>query len=111
MTLKDKARGLVEVLRSVCAALDGYDADDRADYARRLARELHPLVDGFEHAVLVLKSRETAQGFLADIQPIMEVVNAAATKGDMGIFKDDVLNQYWDLQTIFRENRFFGEGI
>ncbi len=102
---------MVETLWRVIAALDGYDVDDRRTYAKELSTRLRPLVADLEKAVRCEKSRSHAEGILSDIAPIMDVVNGAATKGDMDIFADDTLNRYWDLNTIFRESRFRGQEL
>jgi hypothetical protein len=110
-TLQQEAGNLVETLWRVIAALDGYDADDRRDYAKALSGRLRPLVADLDQAVHREKSRSHAEDILFDIAPIMDVVNGATTKGEMDIFDDATLDRYWGLYTIFRESRFLGQQL
>jgi len=105
MTLRDDAIRLLGALRRAVRALEDYNVDDRATYAKDLAGQLRPLVAAFERAVTRDRSRSEAQAILCDIAPVMMEVSGAATKGDMPLFQDDTLSQYWDLYSIFREIR------
>jgi hypothetical protein len=111
MTLRAHAKKMIDVLGTVCVALDAYDADARKLYAKDLASRLRPLVKTFETAVMQERSREQAQEILTAIMPIMDEVNEATTKGEMALFKDETLKVFWDLSTIFCESRFSGESL
>jgi hypothetical protein len=109
--LRDEAEKLVHVLWIIVHALDDFHTDDRREYTRRLAARLRPLVLSLEHAVLKERSRETAKDLMSDISPIMDEINAAATKGEIAIFKDDTLAKYWKLSAIFQESRFANDHL
>jgi hypothetical protein len=110
-TLRHQARQLVDILETVCVALETYDADARTLYAQDLAGRLRPMIKTFEMAVVQERSREQAQEILTGILPIMEEVDEATTKGEMALFKDKTLKTFWDLSTIFCESRFSGESL
>ena len=73
---------------------------------------LYPHIEAFAMAIDTEHSVSHARDILADIAPILEEVNGAATKGDMAIFPDfALLDRYWDLRTIFQETRYAHETI
>ena len=111
MTLATQARELVEVLRSVVAALDRFKRSEQRHYTCSLADRLRPFVAQFESAVVAERNRAGAERVPADIIEVMREVNGAATKGEMDIFGGDMLDRYWDLSAIFRESKFSGDSL
>jgi len=101
-TLRSEVNRLLEVLDSICAALEAHGAD----FTDRLAEPLRPLVNRLRQAVVKDRSRDKAEAALWEIKQIMHEVNAADTKGEMGIFSGDELDVWWELSTIFQESRF-----
>lgn len=110
MTLKSKARELCIALESITAGLERYDKDDRSRYTKQLAEILRPSVHKLEKAIEE-KNREEAKDALADISEIMHEVNGAATKGEIDFTSSEILNTYWDLNTIFQELRYRDEQL
>lgn len=104
MTLQSEANRLIDVLDTVCVALDQYGVD----YTTRCACTLRPLVHDLRTAVVEERSRDHAESLLSEIKPIMHEVNGAATKGELAIFdlNDDTLDTWWELSAIFQESRF-----
>ncbi len=108
MTLKDKALELADTLRKIVQCLRAYGIE----YTSQLANILNPQVEALFIAIHEERSRSHAADILTDIAPTMYEVNGAATKGDMDIFLGtDLLNRYWDLETIFRESRYSNESL
>jgi len=48
---------------------------------------------------------------MAAIKEVMHEVNGAATKGEMDICAEGVLSRFWDLSTIFQEQRYRDERL
>ena len=103
MSLRDKAIALSQTLNAVVAALERYQ---ESDYIRELAAYLTPVVARYDEAVYVTRSREHAAAAIDALSECMDSVNAAATRGEMDIFGEPVLERYWDLRTVFRESRY-----
>ena len=107
MTLRTEANRLINVLESVCAALEAFGTER----TNRYATQLRPLVDQFRRAVIEDRSRDRAEAALRDIKPIMDEISATATKGEMAIFTGGELDEWWELSSIFQESRFSGESL
>lgn len=100
MVLRDKAIALSQTLSAIVAGLEQYRA---SDYPRQLAAVLKPIVAEYDDAVFVSRSRTRAAAAIDALAECMDSVNAAATRGEMDLFGDSVLETYWELHTIFRE--------
>ncbi len=111
MSLRSEAVDLLNVLRLVVRGLSEYNADDRSSYTRSLAKRLGPLVDEFERAVTTERSRESAGAVLSSIKVEMHEINGAATKGEIPVIADEVLDRYWQLHTIFQELRYRAQSL
>ncbi len=111
MNLNIEAKNLVTVMWHVIEALDRFHHPYGSSYTVDLAARLRPLVAELDRAVLQSRSREEAAEALRDIKPVMHEVSGAATKGEMEIFKDDTLNRYYELETIFRESRYASQTL
>ena len=108
MTLKRDAHSLVQILRDISRHLERYGDD----YTSHLAVMLDPHTEALAMAIDVEHSIPHAREIIADIAPILEEINGAATKGDMSIFPDpSLLDEYWNLRTIFQESRYANETI
>lgn len=106
MSLQSQAVGLSKALNTILAGLCNYALDDRRSYTQAAAQRLGPLVEAFEHAVTVERSRQHAEDLFAMIKQEMEELSAAKCKGDINFVEDVVLDKYWELKTIFQESRY-----
>jgi hypothetical protein len=112
MQQEQSPRELLEALKEVIDCLEAYDLDERREYTRKLASRLRPLVDRLDEANRTGLPRDRMGQLMVPINEIMHEVNGAATKGEMEIFSEqhggsgrqNPLNVYWDLYTIFRES-------
>src|SRR3990167_2351252 len=111
MTLASDAIELADTLKCIVKGLEGYDLDSRREYTSKMAQRLKPLVDSFYNLVVFEKSKESAKLQLDEIREIMHNVNGAATKGEIFFVSDNVLNRYWELNTIFQESRYAYEPL
>ena len=110
MSLQSEAQKLLVVLQRVIRALERFHHPSGYSYAADVAGRLRPLVAQFEQAIHA-HSRETAAATLDDIKPLMHDVTGASTKGDLEIFSDDTLDQYYQLATIFQESRHAAQSL
>jgi hypothetical protein len=111
VSLRSDAVELARLLREVVRGLNDYDADNRSSYTRSLAQRLRPLVEAFDFAVSIDRSRESADRALTSIKIEMAEVNGAATMGDIAFVADGVLDPYWELCSIFQEQRYRGQAL
>ena len=108
MTLKLDANRLVQILRDISRHLERYGDD----YTSHLAARLDPQTEALAKAIDVEHSIPHARAIMADIATMLEEINGAATKGGMSIFPDpSLLDEYWNLRTIFQESRYAHETI
>ena len=103
MSLRDKAIALSRTLNAIATALEQIQD---SEYTREIAAFLKPIVAQYDQAVYVTRSREQAAAAIDELSECMDSVNAAVTKGEMDLFDEPVLEQYWELHTIFRESRY-----
>ena len=103
MTLRDDAIALSRTLNGIVTALE--QVEDSI-YMRELATFLKPVVSQYDQAVYATRSREQAAAAIDELAECMDKVNAAVTRGEMQLFDDAVLAQYWNLHAIFREARY-----
>ncbi|MGD2141483.1 MAG: hypothetical protein PVH25_13885 [Burkholderiales bacterium] len=108
MALRDKAIALSLSLNAIVTGLEQYRG---SNYPGQLAAFLKPLVEEYDAAVYVMRSREQAAAAIDALAECMDSVSAAATKGGMELFDESVLEQYWDLHTIFREATFRDQSL
>jgi len=114
MSLRSDALDLLRTLKRAVEALELFEHPNGASYSSDMAARLARAVEDFERAVLEAKSRDAAAEALNEIAPLMENVNGAATKGGLDFFPtygDDTLNEYWRLNTIFRETKYSHESL
>ncbi len=102
--LNGRATELIGVLQGILKCLEIYQADISSKYADLL----RPLIDDFEHTVFIKCSVAEAKDALYSINALMSTINGASSKGGCDFFpyKSDLLNHYWNLETIFRESRY-----
>ncbi len=110
MSLRDDAIRLADILGQIHHGLLTFDQDERADYTRTKGAELAPFIKAFRDA-LNTRSRESAQDVLENMAPLLDEINGAATKGEIKFVAGKVLEQYWELRTIFREARYRGQPL
>ena len=48
---------------------------------------------------------------LAELAEVVSALSAASVKGELDIFKGDLLDRYWRLHTIFRESRHLDQRL
>jgi hypothetical protein len=69
-----------------------------------LVENLRSLIDGRADRSEILQA-------MAEITAVMYEVNGAATKGEMDIFPEGLLNRFWQLSTLFQEHRYRDERL
>jgi len=114
MSLTTEAFGLLKTLKEVMEALRSFQHPNGATYGVDMAARLEPMITDLEDAIVKNRSREDAAALLDEIDPLMENVNGAATKGDLMIFSgydNQLLDCYWKRRTIFRESRYSNESL
>ena len=111
MSLQTDANQLVAVFRHIIGALESFRHPRGGSYSADMATQLRPLVAEFESAVVHAHSRERAAAILDELKPMIHNVSGAATKGELDIFKDDTLDRYHELATIFQESRYAAETL
>jgi hypothetical protein len=108
ISLRKDAIELSKVLNLIVQGLEQYQG---SAYTRQMARMLAPVVAEYDAAVFTSRSRDAAASALAVLKEYMHNVNGAATKGDLNFVADSVLNQYWNLQSIFQESKYRGVSL
>ena len=114
MSLRTDTFELLATLKEVIEALRRFEHPNGAPYANDMVARLDLAVAEFERAIAEQRSRDAAVAALDKIGPLMENLNGAATKGGLDFFPsygDDTLNDYWRLNTIFRETRYSHESL
>jgi len=114
MSLRTDAFELLATLKDVVEALRRFEHPHGATYGVDMAARLEPAIADFEYAIVEIRSKGAAVAALDEIGPLMENINGAATKGDLMIFAgydNQVLNAYWRLKTIFREDRYVADSL
>ena len=108
MSLRNDANTLCNAIEGVLAALDRYGGEPGRDFIREMHSRLEPAAKDFRTAVSVDSDRDSAAEILAEIDPIIDSIAAATTKGEIPVFnyRDKNLDLYFHLHTIFRESRF-----
>lgn len=110
MGLWEDAQRLIETLQSVAARLGAFRGSPvQKEYTDHLQRRLVPLVERLRSMIDERTDRSEILGAMAEIKAVMYEVNGAATKGEMDIFPEGLLNRFWQLSTIFQEQQYHGE--
>jgi hypothetical protein len=102
MSLPKDAVELSKVLNQIVASASG----SRSAYVADLARSIAENVAQYDRAVFDERSREEASNALKQLEEVVSALSAASVKGELSIFKSDLLERYWRLHTIFRESRY-----
>ena len=78
---------------------------------RSYAQKLEPLATMLDAAVFESCDCDAAAQVMSEIDVVMNSLNGAATKGGFEFLAtgSDLLNHYWELNTIFRETRYRGQ--
>jgi hypothetical protein len=79
------------------------------EYARHLQRRLVPLVEDLRSLIDQQADRSALLRTMAEIKEVMYDVNGAATKGEMDIFPEGLLKRFWQLSTMFQDQRYHNE--
>ena len=102
MSLREDAVELSKILNQNVASA----SDSRSDYVAELARGLEENVTQYDRAVFDKCSRLESADALSELAEVVSALSAASVKGELDIFKGDLLDRYWRLHTIFRESRY-----
>jgi hypothetical protein len=94
--------GLSKILNQIVASA----SDSRSAYVAELAKGIAENVAQYDRAVFDNCSRVEAGDALAELAEAVSALSAASVKGDLDVFKGDLLDRYWRLHTIFRETRY-----
>jgi hypothetical protein len=112
MGLREDAQRLLEALQSVAAGLGAFRGSPvQKEYAEQLQRRLVPLVEDLRLLIDERADYSEVLRAMAEIKSVMYEVNGAATKGEMNIVPDGLLNRFWQLLTIFQEQRYRDERL
>jgi hypothetical protein len=112
MGLPEDVQRLLETLQSVAARLGAFRGSPvQKEYAEHLQRRLVPLVGDLRSLIDERADYSEVLRAMAEIKSVMCEVNGAATKGEMNIFPDGLLNRFWQLSTIFQEQRYRDERL
>jgi hypothetical protein len=108
-SLARNAAELLGVLHGILHCLRVYNHELGPLYAEKL----EPMLADLQDALFVQCDRAETDRKLRGMSTIMHTINGAATKGEHNIFPDDsdLLNHYWDLQSIFAESEFDGQSV
>jgi hypothetical protein len=110
MGLREDTQRLLETLQSVAARLGAFRGSPaKREYTDHLQRRLVPLVEDLRSLIDGRADRAEILRAMAEITAVMHEVNGAATKGEMNLFPEGLLNQFWQLSTIFQEQRYRDE--
>ena len=112
MGLWEDAQRLLETLQSVGARLGAFRGSPvQREYTEHLQRRLVPLVEDLRLLINKRTDHSEILGAMAEIKAVMYEVNGAATKGEMDIFPEGLLNRFWQLSTIFQGERYRDERL
>lgn len=112
MGLRTDTEKLVQSLESVSAGLaDFHGSAAQTEYTRHLHQRLLPLVEELKSLVRERADRPALLRIIAEIKEVMYEVNGAATKGEMAICGEEILTTFWNLCTIFQEQRYRDEAL
>lgn len=112
MGVRRDAERLLETLESVAAGLAAFQGfPAQMEYTDHLRRRLVPLVEGLRSLIERRVDRLEIMRTMAAIKEVMHEVNGAATKGEMKICEEGALETFWDLSTIFQEQRYRDERL
>lgn len=112
MRLRADVETLIEALESVASGLTGFQGSaDHMTYAKHLRRRLLPLIEDLRDQVAAGSGRSGILRTMAEIKEVMSEVSAAATKGEMAICQEGILDTFWRLSTIFQEQRHRDEHL
>ncbi len=110
MGLREDTQRLLETLQAVAARLGAFRGSPvQKEYTDHLQRRLVPLVEDLRLMIEERTDRPEILRAMAEIKEVMSEVNGAATKGEMAIFPEGLLNRFWQLSTIFQEQRYRDE--
>lgn len=110
MGLRADVKTLIEALKSVASGLADFEGSfDHMAYAKHLGHRLVPLIEDLRDQVAAGSDRSEILRTMAEIKEVMSEVSAAATKGEMAICKEGILDTFWRLSTIFQEQRYRDE--
>ena len=101
MSLRKDAVELSNILNEIVASA----CDCSSTYVAELARGIAKNVAQYDRAVFDNCSCVEASDALAELAEVVSALSAASVKGELNIFKGDLLDRYWRLHTIFRESR------
>lgn len=112
MGLRADVETLIEALESVASGLTDFQGfADHMAYAKHLNHRLLPLIEDLRDQVAAGSDRSRILRTMAEIKDVMSEVNGAATKGEMAICKEGILDTFWRLSTIFQEERYRDERL
>jgi len=112
MGLWEDAQRLLETLQSVAASLGAFRGSPvQREYTEHLQRRLVPLVEDLRSLIDKRTDHSEILRAMAEIKGVMYEVNGAAKKGEMDIFPEGLLNRFWQLSTIFQEQRYRDERL
>jgi hypothetical protein len=102
MSLRKDAVELSNILNEIVATA----CDCPSAYVAELARGIAKNVAQYDRAVFDNSSRVEASDALAELAKVVSALSAVSVKGELNIFKGDLLDRYWRLHTIFRESKY-----
>jgi hypothetical protein len=102
MSLRKDAVELSKILNQIVASA----SDSGSAYVAELARGIAENVAQYDRAVFDKCSRVEAGDALAELAEVVNALSAESVKGELDIFKGDLLDRYWRLHTIFQESRY-----
>ena len=102
MSLRKDAVELSKILNEIVASA----CDSPSAYVAELARGIAKNVAQYDRAVFDNSSRVEASDALAELAEVVSALSAASVKGELKVFKGDLLERYWRLHTIFRESKY-----
>lgn len=102
MSLRKDAIELSKILNQIVARV----SDSHPAYIAEMARGIAENVVRYDRAVFDKCSRGEASDALSELAEVVSTLSVASAKGELDIFKGDLLDRYWQLHTIFRETRY-----
>jgi uncharacterized phage infection (PIP) family protein YhgE len=105
------AKKLVDVLNQIKSDLQKYNEDERSSLTKKLAQQLEPLILELASVVNESKSKDEAKELMFEISEIVDHASSLATRGEMDVFPNGVMDTCWDLKTIFQETRYRNESL
>jgi hypothetical protein len=110
MSLRKDAMELSFALNEIVEGLCSYKSG-RNKLCRDLASRLAPMVERYDQAVYVRRSRQDAAEAISALSEDLHAVSTASSKGEMDFAFNKAINNYWRLHTIFRESRHREESL